>query len=89
MDDANLLTNAAATADWVREEIRLEDLEVTVHQTRLETLRELLARLEGKPKVRRGRPRMVELGEGRANLPLQMPDRVGGGMAEPEPEHAA
>jgi hypothetical protein len=77
MENATLLTNAAAAIEWAREEERLEELEVTIHQARLEALREVRARLEGKPRVRRSRPRSTI---------IEMPDRVGGGLAVAETE---
>jgi hypothetical protein len=71
MDDASLLTNAAAAIEWAREEERLEELEVTIHQARLEALREVRARLEGKPRARRVRPSAPKLVEADAAAPSE------------------
>ena len=56
MENHDLLTAAAATLEWAREEERLQELEVTIAQARLEAIREVVTRLSGKPRTRRGRP---------------------------------
>jgi hypothetical protein len=63
MDNANLLTNACATLEWAREEERLQEIEVTIAQARLEAIREVVTRLSGKPRARRGRPPAPKLVE--------------------------
>ena len=61
MENADLLTNAAALLERARSDERALELEMTVLQTRLESTREVVAALTGKPRVRRQRaPRLVE-----------------------------
>ena len=64
MENADLLTNAAALLERARSDERALELEMTVLQTRLEAVREVVAALTGKPRVRRQRaPRLVETPE--------------------------
>jgi hypothetical protein len=61
MENADLLTNAAALLERARADERALELEMTVLQVRLEATREVVAALTGKPRVRRQRaPRLVE-----------------------------
>ena len=60
-DNASLLTNAAALLKRARNDEQTLELEMTVLQTRLEMMREVVAALTGRPRVRRQRaPRLVE-----------------------------
>jgi len=60
MENADLLTNAAALLERARSDERALE-EMTVLQTRLEAVREVVAALTGRPRVRRQRaPRLVE-----------------------------
>jgi hypothetical protein len=54
-ENADLLTNAAATLEWARNEEQTLETEVTIMQARLELVRELVAKLSGKRRA--GRPR--------------------------------
>ena len=55
-DNASLLTNAAALLERARADERALETEMTILQTRLEMVREVVAALSGKPRSRRGRP---------------------------------
>ena len=59
-DNASLLTNACALLERYRAEERLLEQEIAVQQARLETVREVVSTLSGKPRARRGRPPKVE-----------------------------
>ena len=59
-DNASLLTNAASLLERYRAEERLLEQEIAVQQARLETVREVVSALSGKPRSRRGRPPKVE-----------------------------
>jgi len=61
IDNASLLTNAAALLERARSDERALEIEMTILQTRLESTREVVAALTGRPRVRRQRaPRLVE-----------------------------
>jgi hypothetical protein len=69
-DNASLLTNAAALLERARADERALEIEMTILQTRLESVREVVAALTGKPRVRRQRaPRLVE-------TPPEAPERA-------------
>lgn len=73
-ENADLLTNATIALDRYRAEERALELELTVMQTRLELIREVVGALAGKPRARRGRPPAPKLVE-------EMPLRVTGGLS--------
>ena len=60
-DNASLLTNACALLERYRAEERLLEQEIAVQQARLETVREVVSALSGKPRSRRGRPPKPDL----------------------------
>jgi hypothetical protein len=74
MENADLLTNATATAEWGREEERLLETEITVLQAKLELMREVNSRLTGRPKSRRARPapKLVEADAPAASEPPEL-----------------
>ena len=60
-DNADILTAACAAIERYRNEERLLEQEMACLQARLELVREFVAALTGKPRVRRQRaPRLVE-----------------------------
>ena len=74
IENADLATNAAATLEWARGEEQMLETEISVMQARLELVRELVTRLSGKPRARRGRPPTPKLVE---DAPVQTePDLV-------------
>lgn len=56
MENADLLTNAAAALERYRDEERSLEMERAVLDARLEIVREIVLALSGKPRARRGRP---------------------------------
>ncbi len=60
-NNADILTAACAALERFRNDERLLELEMAVMQARLDAVREFIAALSGKPRIRRPRtPRPVE-----------------------------
>lgn len=76
LENADLLTNAAAALERYRAEEASLELEISILQARLELTREFVAALAGKPRLRRARTaKLIELGEGRSNVPEPAPEQ--------------
>jgi hypothetical protein len=77
MENHDLLTAASIALERYRAEEQLLEVEVSIAQAKLEQVREFVAALSGKRRA--GRPRKPpEL------VPMEMPQRVDGGIGQPE-----